>query len=405
MEPVTGSRIRARRMARGVAQAALAEAAGISASYLNLIEHNHRPIGGALLLRIADALAVEPSHLTDGAGEALNDLRQAGARHPTAETDRIDEFAARFPGWTQAIAAQEGRIKALETQIQALRDRLSHDTALSETMHEVLSSVAAIRSTADILVKDADLNPEWRGRFHRNLHEEAERLADTAASLTAAFELPEARQGDLARNAVDAVEALFDLNDHYFPAIEAEGAAAIGGILDAARGLDSPEARAHARDLLERYAADAAALPLPAFRAAAEAADYEPAALVGAAGGDIALVLRRLASVPVPAGSAPFGLAIADPSGAILYRKRVPGFSIPRHGHANPRWPLFRVAARPGQPEEMLCELPPRRFRAWAVAVPEASLGFSQAPMWESTMLVRAVTDRGDAPAVNVGPE
>ena len=43
---LTGGRIRERRIALGLRQAELAPRAGISASYLNLIEHNRRRIGG-----------------------------------------------------------------------------------------------------------------------------------------------------------------------------------------------------------------------------------------------------------------------------------------------------------------------------------------------------------------------
>ena len=49
-EGLTGSRIRERRVMAGQKQADLAKAIGISASYLNLIEHNRRRIGGKLLL-------------------------------------------------------------------------------------------------------------------------------------------------------------------------------------------------------------------------------------------------------------------------------------------------------------------------------------------------------------------
>ncbi|MBV1903463.1 MAG: helix-turn-helix domain-containing protein, partial [Marinosulfonomonas sp.] len=47
---LTGNRIRERRIQIGLRQSALAKAVGISASYLNLIEHNRRRIGGKLLL-------------------------------------------------------------------------------------------------------------------------------------------------------------------------------------------------------------------------------------------------------------------------------------------------------------------------------------------------------------------
>ena len=50
---LTGSRIREKRLDLHLKQAAVAEAVGISPSYLNLIEHNRRRIGGKLLNDLA----------------------------------------------------------------------------------------------------------------------------------------------------------------------------------------------------------------------------------------------------------------------------------------------------------------------------------------------------------------
>jgi transcriptional regulator with XRE-family HTH domain len=60
-------------------QSALAEAAGISPSYLNLIEHNRRRIGGKLLIGLARALGVEPGVLSDGADATIHDTLRAAA--------------------------------------------------------------------------------------------------------------------------------------------------------------------------------------------------------------------------------------------------------------------------------------------------------------------------------------
>jgi transcriptional regulator with XRE-family HTH domain len=180
---LTGTRIRDRRLLIGMKQSALAEAAGISPSYLNLIEHNRRRIGGKLLIGLARALGVEPGVLSDGADATIHDTLRAAAdglgdRARTAPRPTGSTTSRRgFPGWTGLIAQQRKRIGDLEAAVEGLRDRLAHDPVLAEAMHEVLSSAAAIRSTADILVREADLDPAWRGRFHRNLHEEAERLA------------------------------------------------------------------------------------------------------------------------------------------------------------------------------------------------------------------------------------
>lgn len=413
-QALTGTRIRERRMALGMRQSDLAQAVDISASYLNLIEHNKRKIGGKLLLNLARALKVEPSRLTEGMDATLSDMLQAAAREtvrsfgPPAELDRIDELAGRFPGWTGLIAEQQKRIATLEAAVEGLQDRLSHDPVLAGAMHEVLSTVAAIRSTSDILVREPDLDPNWRGRFHRNLHEEAERLSAGATALLAHFEGQGARRQALS-TPEEAVEAMFELHGHHFPAIEAEGAEAIGTMLAEEPGLEDAGARDLAERHLRRYAADAARLPLERFLPAAAEARFDPQALLPLAGGDAGLLLRRMAALPqggalaVPA----FGLAICDGAGALVFRRRINAFSIPRYGPGCPLWPLYRALARPMVPDRCEMALPDgRRFLAWAVSQPAGAAGFGGAPVMEAVMLLRAMPgEAGETgEALPVGP-
>ena len=70
-ETLVGTRIRERRTLAGLRQAELARRSGISASYLNLIEHNRRRIGGKVLQDIARTLDVKPAVLADGAEASL----------------------------------------------------------------------------------------------------------------------------------------------------------------------------------------------------------------------------------------------------------------------------------------------------------------------------------------------
>ncbi|MEY3005286.1 MAG: hypothetical protein RLZZ491_2462 [Pseudomonadota bacterium] len=417
---LTGNRIRERRLVLGMKQAVLAEAVGISASYLNLIEHNRRRIGGKLLVALARALSVEPAQLSEGADATLYDALQSVAREqPDAratapEIDRIDEMAGRFPGWAALIAAQQKRIAALEAVVEGLRDRIGHDPILAESMHEVLSTVAAIRSTADILVREPDLDAVWRGRFHRNLHEEAERLSTRATALIRHFE-PEAADADprAASTPIETVEAMFEAADHHVPEIEAHGPAAIAGILARAAGMQDPATHALGARWLSAYASDAARLPLPVMRPAAEAAGYDPAILLGLGQGDVGLVLRRLATLPRQtdpgAGPPPFGLAVCDGAGALIFRRRLTAFSIPRFGAGCPLWPLYRALGRPGQPEAALIEMPQgARFRAWAVSQPAAQTGFGEAPLMQAVMLVTPVAATpahvAGPPAIAAGP-
>ena len=59
-----GHAVRRIRRASGLTQSAMAEALGVSPSYLNLIERNQRPLTAALMLRLADRFDFDPRTLS-----------------------------------------------------------------------------------------------------------------------------------------------------------------------------------------------------------------------------------------------------------------------------------------------------------------------------------------------------
>ena len=190
---LAGSRIRQKRLDRGLRQATVAETVGISPSYLNLIEHNRRRIGGKLLAEIARVLEVDPALLTDGVDNEMLDQMRGAAALLSAEVElsRAEELAARYPGWSALIAAQSRRIEGLQNQVQSLSDRISFDPQLAQSLHEVISSVTAIRSSASILVGPEALDSDWQRRFHQNIHDDSVRLAKSSEALVAYLEAPE----------------------------------------------------------------------------------------------------------------------------------------------------------------------------------------------------------------------
>ncbi|PWJ21347.1 short-chain fatty acyl-CoA regulator family protein [Jannaschia seohaensis] len=390
----TGGRIRERRLALGIRQAHLAAEAGISASYLNLIEHDRRPIGGALLGRIAEALDVSRTMLSADVDESLLDvLRAAGAAQnlPSEELTSAAEFARRYPGWARVIAAQAERLAAQADTIEALSDRLSHDPALAEAMHELLSTVAVVRSTASILASTPEIDANWLRRFHANLDADSRRLADGAEAVVSYLDRAGAGNDEARLTPSETVAQFLDGRDHAFAELEARGADAIPELV---AGLASPEARALAAEVLTADAEDAARLPLEIL---AEA--EQPDDLLEAARGDAALVLRRL-GVTDPAR----GLVVCDASGALIRRKAVAGFSLPVIGAGCPLWPLYEALSQPGRALVRRLEMPDgATWIAHAVAAPLPQTRFDAVPTPRSTMLLtRAVRETG--PAVPVGP-
>ena len=56
---IPGAKVRVLRQKAGLTQADLAQKLGISASYLNLIEHERRPVTAAVLVRLAQVLDLD----------------------------------------------------------------------------------------------------------------------------------------------------------------------------------------------------------------------------------------------------------------------------------------------------------------------------------------------------------
>ncbi|WP_028914076.1 short-chain fatty acyl-CoA regulator family protein [Pseudorhodobacter ferrugineus] len=354
---LTGSRVRERRLAAGIAQADLARAVGISASYLNLIEHNRRRIGDAVLAKLAAALGIDAVVLAEGAvGGAAQDMRAAAmiGVGTEAEVDKLDEFLGRFPGWAELLAEQYRRIGHLERMVAALNDRISHDPHLSLALHEVLSAVSSVRSTAAILAETEDIEPEWRALFHGNLHVDSERLAVGAEALVAYLDGSDQAEDTGAAAPQEELEVWLAAHDWHFDALEAGGGGpeALAGEV---AGIASAAARSLARDWVRQAAEDAKALPLAAFEAAlAKDPKGDPLQLARAFGCDALRVFRRLAFRK----GATMGLVICDGAGALTLRRPIEGFALPRHGAACPLWPLYSALSRPSQPVAAVVEMP-----------------------------------------------
>jgi transcriptional regulator with XRE-family HTH domain len=390
---LSGSKLRARRQEMGLRQGDVAQVAGISASYLNLIEHNRRPVPPDILARLAVVLDQPPDAFADGGGGAmLDDLRAVALAWPSAELARVDEFAQRFPGWADAMLALHQRNLALDGAIAAVNDRMSHDPHLSANLHEVLSAVASVRATAEILAETDDLEPEYQARFLRNLDQDTARLAKGAEALVRYLDTGGQIDAQGTATPQEEVEA-WASGCHWQIAGQALPASL------------SAAARAMARALQDDIAADHAALPGEVYRAALARYGADPLAIAAACAAPPFAAFRRLAFD----ASIGAGLVICDASGTLLLRRPIAGFSLPRFGAACPLWPLFTALARPMQPIEVLAEWgapSPSAPRFVLRAFGEAShpQGFAGPQLRRAMMLILPAPDTmAQSPALGVG--
>lgn len=377
---LVGARIRRSRLDQGLKQTDLARACEISPSYLNLIEHGRRRIGGKLIADLAQALDVAPESLSAGVEASdltrLKAIAAAQQEHVAAEADQADELVLRFPGWADLVIALADQADTLERRIAVMTDRMRRDPVLAASIHNILSTVTAIRSTAGILAGDDPVEPTWQRRFHRNLYEESQRLAEATEALAGDLE---ATPG--AMDAIDPVEAAEEWLGDWSMLTALEGDInALSRLTDDARAAlgDGPAFEIVA-DLLAQTARDEAALPLEVFRASARDLGQDPFRLADHFDVRLSLVLRRLAT----ASEFRAVWVKTDGEGNVQLRRQLQGFSVPRTGAARLLWPIYAALERPGQAEVHALGRDAKtwdRCRVWAIAETQNG-GASQAMM------------------------
>lgn len=223
MRAPIGTKLRRQRKSLGLLQAELARAAGISPSYLNLIENNKRQIGGALLARIAAQLGIEVAELTGEQEQRLLDELHRLLPDPIladvgVEPDHLRELVAQLPAVAQALHKLHRAYVDAHASVEMFASRLKSDPLLSGLLHQILSHVTAVRSSGEILRNVADLSRTQQERFLGTLDREARMLSDLARALIAHFE--QSMQTRPPLSPVREVDDLIIGQNSHFPRLE-----------------------------------------------------------------------------------------------------------------------------------------------------------------------------------------
>ncbi len=249
MRAPIGFRISNRRKSLKISQAALARMVGISPSYLNLIENNKRDIGGALLQRVALHLQIETGDLAGNAEQKLlQDLEEAYA-DPVVEslTFQPDErrlLVAQYPASAAAMARMHRAYSNAVASADIYADRLHSDPLLSQILHKILSSLTAVRSSAEILEDIPDLDDAERQRFVTAIGRETRAMGDVVRNLIGQFE-----DSSRMQRSVSAAREIDDLiidQSNHFPTLELAAddlRCELGGTVTAANLTEALERR------------------------------------------------------------------------------------------------------------------------------------------------------------------
>ncbi len=218
-----GLRIRKVRKHRNMTQSALAKEAGISISYLNLIEHNKRSISGKLLNRIARILATDLDEFS-GYEDArlIQDLIDLSGnplfRNLAMEERGAQNIVGREPGWGRAILRLHGAYNGAIKTIESLSDRFNRDPFLVETSHEILTQITSIRSLSEILTEFDGLPDETRLRYTSLIAKECLVLSSAAKAFFTFLDDVDATVRSTTPSG--EVEEFISAHHNYFPALE-----------------------------------------------------------------------------------------------------------------------------------------------------------------------------------------
>ncbi|MGK6314056.1 helix-turn-helix domain-containing protein [Neorhizobium sp. DT-125] len=361
-----GPRVRRVRLGLGLTQTAMAEALGISPSYLNLIERNQRPLTVQLLLKLASVYKVDLDALQGEGGGLASQLREVFA-------DPL--LSGEIPGDQEIIEVAEAAPNAalgLMKLYRAYREQAGRLSDLADLLaregHE--TSIAGTRLPIDEVRETLERRPN----FFARIEDAAEVLA---ARFGAGDELPGALKAWLKsehgivvrtlpvhvmpnlRRRYDRHSMRLFLSERLSPfdrtrelamevtllAFGAEIAAELEELV-----FSTNEARRIGRFELARYAAHALMMPYGDFLSAAQRTRYDLDVLRSRFEVSFEQAASRLTSLARPgAAGIPFFLMELDHAGNVIRRAGTQGFPQARFGGHCPKLGIHTAFTQPGQ--------------------------------------------------------
>jgi XRE family transcriptional regulator, fatty acid utilization regulator len=384
-----GHKLRRLRSDRALTQAALAERLAISASYLNLIERNQRPVTVDLLLKLGRLFDIDiqafaeddAARLSAELGEVFGDRLFEG--EDIRRQDLID-FAEASPTAAEAVVrlyrayreAQEARA----TGPAADAPEAGGAAAALDAVHDLLQAAGnhfpALEAAAEALAADAG----FAGRASLPLlATHLEQSYGTRLRL-----LPAEVMGAILRR-YDPHGRRILLNEmlpgpsRLFQALVQVALIHQRGLIDRllAEARASGEAADAARLALAHYFAGAVMMPYDAFHRAAIATRHDLAVLAQRFDASFEQVCHRLTTLGRHgARGVPFFLLKVDAAGNVRKQLSAGALQLARFGGACPRWVVHDAFRTPGELRVQVTETPDgARFVAAARTVTRPAVG------------------------------
>ncbi len=361
-----GRTVRRLRSERHLSQQALATTLGISASYLNLIEHDQRAVTASLLIKLAETLRIDLATLSGsderqleaGLRETFADPMLGAEAVPESEIAALagsSPTAARavlslYRAWRVAredaggIALPSGRRILLPTE--EARDLFTDHGNYFSGLEEAAEAIAF-----DLAATPAETNHAIAERLRRH-----HGLTVTVGPLGATL-----RKYDPASRSLVLSEALPRESRGFHMAFQLallEARDAVEQVVRAAEPT-TPEAESIIRVGLLNYVAGALLMPYAPYLRAATELRHDLEALAARFGVSFEQACHRLSGMQRPdARGVPFFFLVVDPAGNVSKRFSAAGFPFARYGGSCPKWVVHAAFATPGAVQVQVAELP-----------------------------------------------
>ena len=403
-----GARLKSLRKQMGLTQVKMAADIGVSASYLNLMERNQRPVSARVLIRLAEAYQFDLASFTAAPEHGtLLALREAAA-DPSIEaigldTQDIRELAEAHPRAAQALIRLHQSYRGTASDLASLADRLD------DRQGAAAAGGQPVQQVRDVL--------QAHNNYYPQLEEAAAVFADEArlergqeAAAMRAFLLQvhgvrtrilpdDVMRGSLRR--YDRHGRRLGLNEMLSHPARTFQLAVQSALLEQRELLDALEQEADLpsrvsrrlyRLALANYFAAAVLMPYDEFLASARALRYDLQHLRRRFGVSLEQVCHRLTSLRKSGDrGVDFFFLRADPAGNITKRFGAAGSAFARTGGACARLALWRTQARCGEivPQRIALEDGSDYFTlSMAMAGPVPRLLMLLCPAAEASQLV-----------------
>ncbi|MCP4329429.1 MAG: DUF2083 domain-containing protein [Alphaproteobacteria bacterium] len=220
-----GGKIRRLRRERAMTQVDMARKLGISPSYLNLIEHNQRPLTLSILINIGKTFGVDLEIFSeDEESRLVADLTELFGDPLFRDVDfsqsELLDMVTAAPGLCQEVLALYRAFRKAREDVRSLTERLSDDTFLSTSTHELRTFLTSIRSFSEILHDHSDMEPSQRQAFLGVLVDESEKLASTIDRMLDFADAASREGQEGALSPAEEVRDFIQTQGNHFPTLE-----------------------------------------------------------------------------------------------------------------------------------------------------------------------------------------